>query len=80
MIPITDKNKLRDFSRLCKEHNITFIDMSDDFIAAYNKEKIVPYGFSNTIPGEGHLNKYGHEIIAERLSKTIDEMEQGATE
>jgi hypothetical protein len=80
MISVTDKNKLRDFERLCEDHGITFIDMSDDFIAAYNNEKIVPYGFSNTIPGEGHLNKYGHEIIAERLSRTIDEMENEKSE
>jgi hypothetical protein len=75
MIPVVNAKKLRDFVRLCEEHDITFIDMSEDFVAAYNDEKIVPYGFSNTIPGEGHLNKYGHEIIAERLSRTINAIE-----
>jgi hypothetical protein len=80
MLPVVDKNKLRDFKRLCEEHSLTFIDMSDDFITAYNRDKIVPYGFSNTIPGEGHLNKYGHEMIAERLSQVIDAMEAKATE
>jgi hypothetical protein len=80
MVPVVDKNKLRDFERFCNEHGITFIDMADDFIAAYDREKIVPYGFSNTLPGEGHLNKYGHKIIAERLSRTIDVMEAKGAE
>jgi hypothetical protein len=76
MIPVVDPDKLHDFKRLCDEHGITFIDMTDDFIAAYDKERIVPYGFANTIPGQGHLNKYGHKMIAERLYRTIEAIEQ----
>jgi hypothetical protein len=76
MIPVVNQDKLRDFARLCDEHGITFVDMTNDFIAAYDKERIVPYGFANTIPGRGHLNKYGHKMIAERLYRTIEAIEQ----
>ena len=37
----------------------------------YKTRHILPYGFLNTKVGYGHLNRYGHEVIAKRLAKEI---------
>lgn len=58
---------------LCQKHNITFIDMTDDFLKNYNEKQILPHGYCNTKVGVGHLNAEGHRIIAERLYATIEE-------
>jgi hypothetical protein len=63
------------FSIVCQKHNIEFLDLSDDFSQYYNENFKLVYGFSNTEAGVGHLNKYGHELVAERLYETILEIE-----
>lgn len=55
---------------LCDKNNINFIDMTEDFSNALNNNEYV-YGFLNTLPNFGHLNKTGHKIIAEKISKFI---------
>jgi hypothetical protein len=80
IIPVADREKLYDFARLCDERGIVFVDLSDDFVKAYNDERKLPYGFSNTAAGVGHMNKYGHEITAERLYKTLEAMREEAGE
>ena len=67
----TDKWYLDTFAKTCKNNNIFFIDMSEDFEKYYKTKHILPYGFINTKIGAGHLNKYGHEVIAKRLAKEI---------
>lgn len=51
----------------CAENDIIFIDMGQSFLQAYVEDNRLPYGFHNTEFGNGHLNKAGHRIIAERL-------------
>lgn len=63
------------FKEACQENGIVFVDMTDDFESLYYKQHKLPYGFINTGVGVGHLNKYGHEVIANRLAKTIEELE-----
>lgn len=67
----TNQEKLELFQKLCSQNGIVFIDMTDTFLEAYEKEYILPKGFSNTAVGEGHLNAYGHKMIAEEIEKTI---------
>ncbi len=55
------------FAESCQRYGITFIDATDKILDAYEKSYTVPYGFSNTTPGTGHLNKEGHQISAELL-------------
>lgn len=55
---------------VCDKCGIKFIDMTDDFKAAADDDKYV-YGFINTLPNSGHLNKYGHALIAQRIYKYI---------
>lgn len=66
----TTKAQKQLWLELCDKNNIDFIDMTEDFSNAFNDNKYL-YGFLNTLPNEGHLNKTGHKIIAERIYKYI---------
>ena len=66
-----DNDTALKLQEVCENNNIIFIDMSDDFLKMYEEEKVLPNGFCNTAVGFGHLNKYGHRAIAERLSAVI---------
>ena len=63
------------FNELCNNNNIIFVNMSERFVNEYNENYILPYGFINTSVGSGHLNKYGHKMIAEELYEVIEEEE-----
>lgn len=71
----TDEACLNAFSDLCTEKNIIFVDMTPDFEKLYSEKHIMAHGFSNTAAGVGHLNKYGHKAIADRLYEVIKEAE-----
>ena len=59
------------YERICPMYDIDFVDMTGAFNEAYENEHIIPYGFANTTPGDGHINAKGHEMIAEELAKVI---------
>jgi len=63
------------FSLLCEEKGIVFIDAVGRFMAEYENSNRLPYGFSNTSPGAGHMNKLGHRLFAEEIYAAIQEME-----
>ena len=63
------------FSYGCTENGVKFVDMTDDIFAGYSKDYRLPHGFSNTQAGTGHLNAYGHDLVAKRLYETIKDME-----
>lgn len=71
----TDEDYLKIFSDMCAEKNIIFVDMTPEFERLYYEKHIMAHGFSNTAVGVGHLNKFGHKIIAEKLYKVIKETE-----
>lgn len=60
------------FKETCKNNDIIFINMKNDFINEYKNDNVIPYGFDNSVIGYGHLNKYGHRIIANRIKEEID--------
>ena len=64
------------FKECCETNNIKVIDVSSDMVAEYEENLSLSYGFSNSAPGEGHLNKTGHRVIAEAVYKYINEMEE----
>lgn len=66
------------FNSVCSRNGIVFVDMHEAFAESYNETYKLPYGFSNTAVGKGHLNKYGHEIISNELYKLIAELEKQA--
>lgn len=49
--------------------------MTDDFEKMFYEENHVPHGFSTGQIGVGHINKYGHAVIAESLYRYINELE-----
>ena len=49
------------------------IDPSQEFNDLADQGQF-PRGFINTRPGSGHLNKYGHEVVADLLVKKIEEI------
>jgi lysophospholipase L1-like esterase len=61
------------FEKACEDNDIIFVDMTDDFKQLYEEKNILPYGFINTKVGRGHLNKYGHMVIAKKLAQVIKE-------
>ncbi len=61
------------FKNACIENNIHFISMEETFINEYKTNKVLPHGFNNTVPGSGHLNKYGHEMIAMEIKKFVED-------
>jgi hypothetical protein len=73
----TDKWYLDTFEKISKNNNIIFIDTDKDLVELYTTRHILPYGFINTRVGSGHLNKYGHEVIAKRLTQEILKLEGG---
>lgn len=70
----SNKNDSSTFSDLCFENDIYFVDMTDRYLYEYEENNIVPSGFINTKIGSGHINKYGHKMIAEELYKVIKEI------
>ena len=63
------------FSKVAQKYGIGFVDMTEDFEKMYNEEHHVPHGFSTGEIGAGHINKYGHAAIADRLYRYIESSE-----
>lgn len=77
LINVTNSQYTKAFKSACDENGIIFIDMEDEFQKLYNERHILPHGFYNTAAGNGHLNRYGHEVIAQRLSEIMIKYEEG---
>lgn len=73
-----DRDPVIQFQATCEDRGLHFVDMEADFKALYENEHILAHGFTNTAVGEGHLNRHGHKAVAEKLAKTIEEIENGA--
>jgi hypothetical protein len=58
--------------KLCLEENIDLISMWQPFLNFYRENKILVSGFSNTIPGDGHLNSFGHILVADSIKEFIE--------
>lgn len=71
----TDEDYFKLFENACVKNNIIFVDTDNDLSELYKTKHILPYGFINTKICSGHLNKYGHEVIAKRLAKEISDLE-----
>lgn len=70
---ISKKSKM--FEDACRKNGIVFVDMYNAFAKNYNETYHLPHGFSNTAVGEGHLNKYGHGVIAKELYELVLNLE-----
>jgi len=70
LLPSEDTER-ETFANLCAKNGIIFLDMTERFKYEYDVNHILPYGFTNSSVGSGHLNKYGHEMIADELHKIM---------
>ncbi|SHH69841.1 hypothetical protein SAMN05720761_12259, partial [Fibrobacter sp. UWCM] len=71
------KLKYKDvFKKKAIENGLTFINLKDDFIKMYNESHHLPHGFITGKIGHGHLNKYGHAVLANAVYKAIIELEK----
>jgi len=71
----TDEEQLRAMRAACEKNGIVFVDLSGAFLAEYRETYRLPFGFTNTRPGSGHINKWGHRIFAQEVYRVIREME-----
>lgn len=76
-VEYVNKNELKS-KKLIEEYSvlekIPSIDLNDEFINLYKQYGIFPRGFNNTTPGNGHLNQYGHEVVAEKVYKYFNDI------
>lgn len=72
-----DQTAADEFRSACENNGLHFIDMEADFKVLYEDNHILAHGFTNTAVGEGHLNRYGHRVIADKVINTIREIENG---
>lgn len=72
----TIPEELKMFSECAAENDITFVNMTEEFEEMYYESHHVPHGFITGKIGEGHLNKYGHAVIADTLTEVINKLEE----
>ena len=73
----SEKNYVNGFEKACKDNNIIFVNMTQEFENLYKEKHVLPFGFVNTRPGGGHLNVYGHQVISKKLAEIIQSKEGG---
>lgn len=71
----TDPEMLASFSALCEERGVLLLDLTQALSSSVERDQVLPYGFSNTAPGMGHLNRVGHRIFAESVYALICTLE-----
>jgi hypothetical protein len=71
----TDDLYLDKFKIACEKSDIIFIDMTPTFIDAYNIKHVFPNGFITGAVNTGHINKYGHKMLADKLVNVINLLE-----
>lgn len=62
------------FKKLCADNGIDFVNTGSVFEKAYRENYTVPYGFSDTSMGAGHLNADGHRLVADALYGKLKEV------
>ena len=61
------------YQRLCAENGLVFLDLTEKNIAAAAADGQLPFGFANTTPGTGHINRLGLRIFAEGVYEQLAE-------
>lgn len=71
----TDEEQLGAMRTACEKNGVLFLDLGGAFLTEYNENYRLPFGFTNTEPGGGHINKWGHRIFAQEVCRVIRETE-----
>ncbi len=64
------------FSKAAAQNDVSFIDLTESFDAMYRESRQVPHGFITGKIGAGHLNRYGHQAMADEVYRYITEYEE----
>ena len=72
-----DSRMLEIFKTCCERNGILFVDVTERFLAHFQDTYELPYGFSNTSMGSGHLNVLGHQLISEELFACVAQLTEG---
>lgn len=59
------------YQKLCAENGIVFLDLTGRNIAAAEELGQLPFGFANTSPGTGHINRLGLRLFAEGVYEQL---------
>ena len=59
----------------CRKNGILFVDLTESYLSLYREGHKFPYGFANTTPGMGHMNRWGHERFARAVYDVIRDRE-----
>lgn len=66
-----DMESVEKFKEACDKNDVIFVNMHQAFCDYYKETNRLPRGFSNSRAGKGHLNRYGHEVLADELFDII---------
>lgn len=55
------------FLEVAQKRGISVINLQDRFVNFYKTSGSLPRGFSNSTPGEGHMNRFGDDITAQAI-------------
>ena len=66
-----NENIFKLLSKACSDNNIVFAETSQNNISTYENGYKVYRGFQNTSFPNGHINKYGHAVLADKLYEVI---------
>ena len=70
-----DPKTVSQFSELCAENGIYFLNMAGRFLDEYRRDYTLPYGFANSSVGKGHMNIHGHRMFADEIYRFIQKTE-----
>ena len=54
-------------SRSCTEHGVDCVMTRQAFVNLRDRSQQLGFGFSNTLPGAGHINALGHQLLGELI-------------
>ena len=72
IVPQEREGEREIFRKLCAESGIEFLDLTERNIAAAQTDGQLPFGFANTTPGTGHINRLGLRIFAEGVFEQLN--------
>ncbi len=71
----SDLEYLNHFSKFAKKYGIVFLDLTEYTDELWNTEHKTTHGFCTGTAFRGHMNKYGHRIVADSIADVIIKME-----
>ncbi len=64
------------FETVCKKNNINFINLETQLNIFFKETHVFPRGFFNSPPGTGHLNRHGHQLVAEMIVSAVSKQRE----